>query len=90
MLQYLGLGKDHFTAAAERNPEKYGRRTPGTNIPIIPEDEVRNAKPDYMLVLPWHFKRGIIKREADYLDSGGHLIFPLPKFEVVGAKDVRT
>ena len=82
LLQYCGIGKDLITAAAERNPEKFGRRTPGTNIPIISEDEARAAKPDYFLVLPWHFAQEIIKRESTYLDGGGKLIIPLPTLYV--------
>ena len=83
LLQYCGIGKDLITAAAERNPEKFGKRTPGTGIPIISEEEARKANPDYFIVLPWHFKDEFIKREADYLDQGGKLIFPLPEFTVV-------
>jgi len=88
LLQYCGIGKKLIVAAAERNPEKYGRRTPGTNIPIISEKEARAAKPDYFIVLPWHFRDEIIKREKDYLLSGGKLIFPLPKFEIVSKEDI--
>jgi len=62
-------------AAADRNPEKWGCYTPSTNIPIISEEESRKMKPDYYLVLPWHFKEEFIKREKEYK---GKLIFPLP------------
>jgi hypothetical protein len=88
LLQYFGLDRNSIVAAAERNPEKYGRRTPRTNIPIISEEEARAARPDYFIVLPWHFREEIIKREKSYLSGGGKLLFPLPKFEVVGFKDV--
>jgi len=40
-------------------------------------------KPDYMLVLPWHFRDSIIQREAEYLAAGGKLIFPMPEIEIV-------
>jgi hypothetical protein len=40
-------------------------------------------KPDYFLVLPWHFKDAIIQREAEFLGSGGRMIFPLPEIEIV-------
>jgi hypothetical protein len=84
LLQFCNIGHALITAAADRNPEKWGRRTPITNIPIISEEEARKAKPDYFLVLPWHFKEEFIKREADYLASGGKFIFPLPKIDIVG------
>ena len=68
---------------AEVNEYKFGRFTPGTLIPIISEKEARALNPDYFMVLPWHFKEGIVKRESEYLKSGGHLIFPLPKIEII-------
>jgi len=82
LLQLFGIGNDLIDAAAERNEWKYGHRTPGTNIPIISEQESRELKPDYYLVLPWHFKDEFIKREREFISNGGKLIFPLPKLEV--------
>jgi len=84
LLQYLGIGNDLITAAADRNPEKHGRRTPRTQIPIISEEEARRAKPDNFLVLPWHFKEEFLEREKPYLEGGGKFVFPLPTFEVIG------
>jgi NDP-4-keto-2,6-dideoxyhexose 3-C-methyltransferase len=86
LLQYFGLDHTLITAVAERNPEKYGARTPKTNIPIIPEAEMRQANPDFLLVLPWHFKREFIEREQLYLEQGGTLIFPLPNLEFITNK----
>jgi len=83
LLQYCGLNDKLITAALERNPDKFGLYTVGTNIQIISEEEGRKRKPDYMLVLPWHFKKEFIKRELEYLKSGGKLIFPMPEFEVI-------
>ena len=40
-------------------------------------------KPDYFLVLPWHFKHNILEREKDFLARGGKFIFPLPEIEIV-------
>jgi NDP-4-keto-2,6-dideoxyhexose 3-C-methyltransferase len=83
LLQYAGLDSSLITAAAERNPDKWGKRTAGTNIPIVSEKEARDAKPDYMLVLPWHFLDEFVEREAEYLSGGGAFIVPLPTFRVV-------
>lgn len=82
LLQYCGIDASLIEAASERNPNKFGHRTPGTNIPIISEEESRAMKPDYLLVLPWHFRDEFIAREADYISAGGRLIFPLPNFEI--------
>lgn len=87
LLQHFGLDGSLLTACADRNPEKWGRRTPGTAIPIMSEESARKDA-DYFLVLPWHFREEFIAREAAFLAGGGRLIFPLPDFEVVeGASD---
>jgi NDP-4-keto-2,6-dideoxyhexose 3-C-methyltransferase len=83
LLQYFDLDHTIITAAAERNVEKFGRRTPKTDIPIISEQEMRQQKPDVLLVLPWHFKKEFIEREQAYIDAGGIMIFPMPTFEVI-------
>lgn len=83
LLQFCGLTKEHLPYIAEVNPDKFGSFTPGTNIPIISEEEARAMSPDYFLVLPWHFKSSILERERDFLAKGGKLIFPLPEIEIV-------
>lgn len=85
LLQYYGLDQSIITAAAERNTEKYGRRTPRTNIPIVPEKEMREKRPDFLLVLPWHFKKEFLEREREYLENGGTIIFPMPNLEIYGS-----
>lgn len=83
LLQFCGLTANEIPAIAEVNEEKFGRVTPGTHIPIIPEKEARAMNPDYFLVLPWHFKDGILRREQEFLARGGRLIFPFPEIEIV-------
>src|SRR5205823_11534351 len=83
VLQFCGLGERHLQAMVEVNDDKLGRRTPGTGIPIISEQEARRARPDCYLVLPWHFREGILQRESEFLESGGRMIFPFPEIEVV-------
>ena len=82
LLQYFGINTDQVSYIADRNPEKDGLYTPGTKIKIISEKKSRNLKPDYYLVLPWHFKKEIIKREKKIIKEGTKFIFPLPKFEI--------
>lgn len=81
--QAAGITKRECQKAVERNTEKVGKYFSALGIPIISEEQARNEKPDYMLVGPWFFRDEIIEREKEYLQSGGHLIFPLPKLEVV-------
>jgi hypothetical protein len=83
LLQFCGLGPDEIPAIADVNPEKFGCVTPGTHIPIVSEAEARALKPDFFLVLPWHFKSGIVEREREFLEKGGKMIFPFPDIEIV-------
>ena len=83
VLQFCGLTKQDIPAIAEVNPEKFGCFTPGTHIPIVSEEEAKAMKPDYFLVLPWHFKDGILRREKEFLANGGKMIFPFPEIEIV-------
>ncbi|MFO1512586.1 MAG: class I SAM-dependent methyltransferase [Verrucomicrobiota bacterium] len=83
-LQYIGVTPDLVSAVADRNPDKFGSFTIGTNIPIIPEEESRKQKPDYYLVLPWHFMTEFKKREANFLKRGGKFLLPMPTVHLVG------
>lgn len=87
LLQYFGLTENDIDAMAERSTYKFGLRTIGTNIPIKSEDEMRAAKPDYLLILPWHFIGEFESREQEYLRAGGAFIVPCPEFKVIRAKD---
>jgi hypothetical protein len=83
VLQFCGIGPDLVEAIAEVNPDKYGHVTPGSHIPIVSEADALKMKPDYYLVLPWHFKEGILQREQKFLADGGKMIFPFPEIEIV-------
>ncbi len=84
LLQWFGLDNTLIDGIAERSPAKFGLKTVGTNIPIYSDEDMRKAKPDYLLVLPWHFISEFKKREKDFLDRGGKFIVPCPKFEIIG------
>ena len=80
LLQYCNITSADISAVGEVNPDKYGAFTPGTLLPIVSETEVLAMQPDYLLVLPWHF-RGFFLEHERFIDR--NLIFPLPQLEVV-------
>ena len=84
LLQYFDINNFQIPYIADRNQEKDGLYTPSTKINIITEKKSRNMKPDYYLVLPWHFKNEILKRERKIIKNGTKFIFPLPKIEIIG------
>ncbi len=83
LLQYFKIDNKKINFAAERNKNKYGLITPGSRIKIISEKLSRSMKPNYYLVLPWHFKKEILKRERNTLKNGTKFIFPLPNYDIV-------
>ena len=80
LLQYCGFTADDIIAVADVNPEKFGAFTPGTWIPIEDEAKVLASDPDFLLVLPWHFRDFFMKYPPV---AGRQLVFPLPSLEIV-------
>lgn len=84
LLQYFGLTSQEIGGIGEINPDKYGLVTIGSNIEIISEvGALELVKPDYCLVLPWHFIRGFKARCSEYLKGGGALIVPCPRPKII-------
>jgi len=85
LLQYANIDESDCPYAVERNLNKVGKMT-CTGIPIISEETMRMDPPDFLLVLPWHFRDEIIVRESAFLNNGGQFIFPFPNFEIYSSK----
>ena len=90
LLQWCGIDTALVDCAADRNPDKHGARTLGTDIPIVSEEESRAGKPDYYLVLPWHFRDEFLRRERETILAGTRMIFPLPEVSVVGRAELEV
>lgn len=82
LLQVFGLEFPRLRSAAERNPEKWGKFTVGSWIPIVSEEEAR-SRTSAFLILPWHFLAGIQEREREFVRRGGRLLVPLPEPTVI-------
>jgi hypothetical protein len=80
LLQYFGINNHLIESIGEVNEDKYGSFTPGTLIPLLPEEEILLSNPDYLIILPWHFKNFFLKHPKF---KGRKMIFPLPHFEVI-------
>lgn len=89
LLQYFNIGKDLVPYLCDRNPEKIGLRTLGTDIEVISEERMRALRPSCLLVLIWFFREELLKREREYLEKGGTMLFPMPHPTLV-TKDGET
>jgi SAM-dependent methyltransferase len=88
LLQWCQIDRALVECAADRNPDKHGARTIGTDIPIIAEAQSRAMKPDYYLVLPWHFRDEFLRRERETIMAGTKMIFPLPTLSIIGKAEL--
>jgi hypothetical protein len=82
LLNYCGIRSDFLDFTVDRNPYKQGMYLPGTHIPISHPDRIADAKPDYVLILPWNFKDEIIRQLAFIQEWGGQFVVPIPSVEV--------
>lgn len=84
LTQYLfkAGSSEIIKGVSDRDKHKHGLKMVGTWWNILPEETVRRDA-THMLVLPWHFKDSITKREQEWIQGGGELIFPLPRVEKI-------
>jgi hypothetical protein len=83
LLNYCSIRGDFLDFTVDRNPYKQGKFLPGTHIPILPPSKLDEAKPDYILILPWNFKDEIMAQLAHVRGWGGKFIVPIPEATVI-------
>lgn len=83
LLNYCGIRTDFLDFTVDANPYKQGKFTPGTRIPILPPDAIRDARPDYVLILPWNLKDEISRAAAYIGEWGGRFVVPIPEVRVL-------
>jgi SAM-dependent methyltransferase len=89
LLNYCGIGTDFLDFTVDRNPYKHGRFTPGMHIPIHPVEALDEAKPDYILILPWNLKQEIMQQMAYVGRWGGKFIVPIPEATILDPSEMR-
>lgn len=83
LLNYCNISTDLVSFVVDRNPHKQGHSLPGSRLPICPPERVFEAKPDYLLILPWNIKEEIMATMAGIRKWGGRFVVPIPKVEVM-------
>jgi hypothetical protein len=81
-LNYCGIRTDFIDFTVDRNPHKQGSFLPGTHIPIYHPDKIKEAKPDYIFILPWNLKNEIIHQLAYAREWGAKFVVPIPEIKV--------
>jgi 2-polyprenyl-3-methyl-5-hydroxy-6-metoxy-1,4-benzoquinol methylase len=82
LLNYCGIGKELLDYTVDRSPHKQGLYLPGTHIPILSPDAIRESKPDYLFILPWNLRTEIVEQMAEIRSWGGKFVVPIPALEI--------
>ena len=82
LLNYCGVRSDFIEFTVDRNVYKQGKFLPGTRIPIRNPDRIREARPDYLFILPWNFKDEIMEQNSFIREWGGQFVVPIPEITV--------
>ena len=88
LLNYCSIGPDFLDFTVDRNPYKHGRYTPGMHIPILPVSAIDEARPDYLLILPWNLKSEIVTQMRHVGEWGCKFIIPIPRVEVIDPREI--
>jgi SAM-dependent methyltransferase len=90
LLNYCGVGRDFLDFTVDRNPYKHGRFTPGMHIPIRPVDAIDDARPDYILILPWNLRQEIVAQMKHVAAWGARFVVPVPRLEIIDPGQLRS
>jgi hypothetical protein len=88
LLNYCGIGTDFLDFTVDRNPYKHGLYTPGMHIPIYPVSAIDEARPDYLLIVPWNLKNEIIAQMRHVSEWGCKFIIPIPSVHVINPREL--
>lgn len=88
LLNYCGIGPDFLDFTVDRNPYKHGRFTPGMHIPIYPPEAIAEARPDYIVILPWNLKKEIVEQMKFVKEWGAKFVVPIPEVQVIDPKEL--
>jgi hypothetical protein len=88
LLNYCGIGTDFLDFTVDRNPYKHGRFTPGMHIPIYPVSAIDEARPNYLLILPWNLRTEIVNQMRHVSHWGCKFVFPIPNIEVIDPREL--
>ncbi len=83
LLNYCGIGRETLDFVVDRSPYKQGRYMPGMHLPIYPPEKLREAMPDYVLLLAWNFSDEILEQQEQYHRQGGRFIIPVPAPKII-------
>jgi hypothetical protein len=83
LLNYCGIKNDLIDFVTDANPHKQNKFLPASHIPVMNEQYLKDAKPDYVIILPWNLKEEITKQLSYIKDWGGKFVVPIPELQII-------
>jgi hypothetical protein len=83
LLNYCGIKNDLIDFVVDANPHKQNKFLPGSHIPVVNEDYLKEKRPDFIIIFPWNLKIEIIQQLAYIKDWGGKFVIPIPELEII-------
>ena len=83
LMNYCGVKKDLIKCVVDASPYKQGKYLPGSHIPVVNEDKIRETKPDYVIILPWNIKDEIMEQISYIREWGGKFVIPIPQLQIL-------
>jgi len=81
-LNFAGVRPDLIEFVVDRSPGKQGRFMPGSRIPIVSEEKIHEARPDYLIILPWNLRTELSEQLSYIRDWQGQFVVAVPELEV--------
>ena len=85
LLNYCGIGKETIDYIIDDTPAKQGKFQSGPHLPIVGQSQILKERPDYLILLAWNFTEELMDKTAEYHQTGGHYIIPLPEVKVINS-----
>jgi len=83
LLNYCGIKTDFLDYVCDANPNKQNRFLPGTRVPIVAPEKIRETRPDYVLILPWNIADEIVRKNEFIREWNGKFIVPIPSVKII-------
>jgi len=83
LLNYCGIRSDFIDYTVDRSPHKQGHYLPGTHLPILSPDKIKETKPDFLVILPWNLKEEIMEQMSYISEWGGKFVVLIPEVEIL-------
>jgi SAM-dependent methyltransferase len=82
LLNYAGVRPDLLPYVVDKNPAKQDKFLPGSRIPVVAEDQLKQLRPDYVVILPWNLRHEVVEQLSYIREWGGQFVTVVPLLKI--------